>query len=98
MSKITGSTFLKRQVSTILNKERQNWKQEPGSYPSECMVEMRVLMLSLETIGSPYNRARRQESYTVYSSGLHEHEGDEGYFGKEVAQDDGKTYIELTLK
>ncbi|MCG6134965.1 MAG: hypothetical protein MET45_09920 [Nostoc sp. LLA-1] len=50
------------------------------------------------TIGSPYNRARRQERYTVYSSGPHEHEGDQGYFGKEVAQDDGKTYIELTLK
>ncbi|TVP61433.1 MAG: hypothetical protein EA343_14280 [Nodularia sp. (in: Bacteria)] len=50
------------------------------------------------TIGSPYNRARRQERYTVYSSGNHQHEGDEGYFGKEVAQDDGTTYLELTLK
>ena len=50
------------------------------------------------TIGSPYNRARRQERYTAHSSGNHEHEGDEGYFGQEIAQDDGTTYLDLTLQ
>ncbi|WP_414529561.1 hypothetical protein [Nodularia chucula] len=50
------------------------------------------------TIASPYNRARRQQRYTADSSGNHQHEGDQGYFGKEIAQDDGKTYLELTLE
>lgn len=50
------------------------------------------------TIGSPYNRARRQERYAAYISGPHQHNGNEGYFGREVIEDDGKTYLELTLK
>jgi hypothetical protein len=50
------------------------------------------------TIGSPYNRARRQERYTVHSSGNHQHHGDEGYFGQEVAEEDGTTYLQLTLQ
>lgn len=50
------------------------------------------------TIGSPYNRARREGRYIVKSSGNHEHEGDEGYFGQEPATNDGTTHTDLTLK
>ncbi|MBD0387592.1 MAG: hypothetical protein ICV54_13980 [Nostoc sp. C3-bin3] len=50
------------------------------------------------TVGSPYNRARRENRYTVYNSGPHEHQGEENYFGKEVAKDDGMTYAELMVK
>lgn len=50
------------------------------------------------TVGSPYNRARRENRYTVYSSGPHEHQGDESYFGQEVAQNDGTTYAELMVQ
>lgn len=49
------------------------------------------------TIGSPYNRARRQDRYTVLSSGPHDHEGDQGYFGEDTAEGD-KTYVDLTVK
>ncbi len=43
------------------------------------------------TVGSSYNRARSQDRYTVLSSGPHEHEGDEGYFGEDAAREDGTT-------
>lgn len=51
----------------------------------------------LWTVGSPYNRARREGRYTAYDSGPHQHSGDEGYFGQEIAEDD-KTYVELTIE
>ncbi len=50
------------------------------------------------TVGSPFNRARRQERYTALSSGPHEHEGDEGYFGETIAEGDNTTYLDLTLQ
>lgn len=50
------------------------------------------------TFGSPYNRARRANRYTVYTSGLHQHQGDESYFGQEIARSDGTTYAELMVK
>ncbi|WP_199349502.1 hypothetical protein [Nostoc flagelliforme] len=50
------------------------------------------------TVGSPYNRARRENRYTVYNSGPHEHQGEENYFGREVAKNDGTTYAELMVK
>ncbi|MCU0534064.1 MAG: hypothetical protein MUD14_09225 [Hydrococcus sp. Prado102] len=49
------------------------------------------------TVGSPYNRARRQDRYTSIDSGSHEHNGDEGYFGQHKAEN-GKTYLELTVE
>jgi hypothetical protein len=49
------------------------------------------------TIGSPYNRARREDRYTVLSSGSHTHQGDEGYFGLEEAET-GNSYVELTVE
>ncbi len=50
------------------------------------------------TVGSPYNRARREDRYTVYSSGPHKHQGEESYFGRKVAKDDGTTYAQLMVK
>lgn len=49
------------------------------------------------TIGSPYNRARRQNRYTAFSNGSYEHNGDEGYFGQHKVED-SKTYVELTAE
>lgn len=48
------------------------------------------------TVGSPFNRAQRQERYTELSSGPHEHDGDQGYFGLATVKP-GVTYVELTL-
>ncbi|MBD2314302.1 hypothetical protein H6G20_21775 [Desertifilum sp. FACHB-1129] len=49
------------------------------------------------TFGSPYNRARREDRYTVVESGSHAHQGDNGYFGTEKAEE-GVPYVELTLE
>ncbi|MBD1913198.1 MULTISPECIES: hypothetical protein [unclassified Leptolyngbya] len=49
------------------------------------------------TVGSPFNQARRQGRYTVLSSGPHAHDGEEGYFGMAIAQNN-TTYVELTLQ
>lgn len=49
------------------------------------------------TVGSPYNRARRENRYTVLNSGSHEHQGDEGYFGTDRDRE-GVPYLELTLE
>jgi hypothetical protein len=47
--------------------------------------------------GSPYAQARQENRYTVVNSGSHEHMGDQGYFGKEQAEE-GMPYVELTVK
>ncbi|MBF2000492.1 MAG: hypothetical protein IGS38_07220 [Synechococcales cyanobacterium M58_A2018_015] len=47
--------------------------------------------------GSPYHRARREERYRVLKSGPHAHQGDEGYFGKEEA-DERIRYVDLTVQ
>lgn len=47
--------------------------------------------------GSPYHRARREARYSVLNSGSHAHQGDEGYFGQEQA-DEGIPHIDLTIE
>lgn len=49
------------------------------------------------TVGSPFNRARRQGRYTALSSGSHTHDGKEGYFGLAIVRP-GVSYVKLTLK
>jgi len=48
-------------------------------------------------VGSPFNRALRSGEYAVYSTGIHEHDGDRGYFG-ELPVQDGQMYVDLTLQ
>ncbi|MDZ4874525.1 MAG: hypothetical protein CLLPBCKN_003921 [Chroococcidiopsis cubana SAG 39.79] len=50
------------------------------------------------TVGSPFNQAVRQGRYTVHSSGPHEHDGAEGYFGMEIVGEKGMKYVDLTLQ
>lgn len=52
----------------------------------------------LWNVGSPYNQARQQGRYTARLSGNHTHDGPQGYFGKETAEEKGKTYVDLTLQ
>jgi hypothetical protein len=48
------------------------------------------------TVGSPFNRAQRQDRYQAQSIGPHAHDGTEGYFGL-AEVNPGTTYVELTL-
>lgn len=48
------------------------------------------------TVGSPINQANRQGRFTVCNSGSHEHDGAQGYFGTEKAED-GTPYVEQTI-
>ncbi|MGF2036058.1 MAG: hypothetical protein RMZ43_012205 [Nostoc sp. CmiVER01] len=50
------------------------------------------------TVGSPFNKARRQERYTVVKTGPHAHSGSQGYFGTTTIGQSQTTYVELTLK
>ena len=50
------------------------------------------------TVGSPFNQARQQGSFTVHNSGPHAHDGPEGYFGEKFARPNGITYVDLTLQ
>ena len=45
---------------------------------------------------SPFNQARLQGRYAAALSGPHKHDGDEGYFGENLAAD-GKKYVDITL-
>lgn len=49
------------------------------------------------TVGSPFNQAVRQGRYTTHSTGPHEHDGAEGYFGMEVINKDIQ-YVDLTVQ
>lgn len=49
-------------------------------------------------VGSPFNRARRQNRFTVINSGPQTHDGNEGYFGMAVATPENTTYVQLTLQ
>lgn len=49
------------------------------------------------TVGSPFNRARRQGRYKSVNSGPHTHSGKEGYFGLAIARPN-QMYVELTLQ
>jgi hypothetical protein len=48
----------------------------------------------LWTFRSPFNRARDEGRYIAITSGPHEHDGDRGYFGKEMMEDSDKTYLD----
>ncbi len=50
------------------------------------------------SVGSPFNQARQQGSFTVHNSGPHAHDGPEGYFGEKFARPNGITYVDLTLQ
>lgn len=48
------------------------------------------------TIGSPLNQANREGRFTVCSTGAHEHSGEKGYFGTDIAPND-RPYVEETI-
>ncbi|MEG4516832.1 MULTISPECIES: hypothetical protein [unclassified Microcoleus] len=45
---------------------------------------------------SPFNQARLQGRYEAALSGPHKHDGDEGYFGENLATE-GQKYVDITL-
>ncbi|UNU26792.1 hypothetical protein [Microcoleus vaginatus] len=45
---------------------------------------------------SPFNQARLQGRYAAALSGPHKHDGDEGYFGENLATE-GQKYVDITL-
>lgn len=47
---------------------------------------------------SPFNLAQQQGRYTAQSSGSHNHDGPQGYFGEALAEATGVTYMDLTLQ
>lgn len=50
-------------------------------------------------VGSSFNQARRQNRYTVLTSGPHAHTGPTGYFGQEPIKPGYRTtYVDLTLQ
>jgi hypothetical protein len=55
------------------------------------------------TVGSPFHQAQQQGHYSVYSTGPHQHDGPQGYFGEAIApaktQSAAQTkYVDLTLQ
>lgn len=68
---------------------RQDWIEDIGSiiFPSRWSW----------TVGSPFNQARRQGDYKVYSSGPHAHDGAKGYFGLKLIEDNVR-YVDLTVQ
>ncbi|HEY9750145.1 MAG TPA: hypothetical protein V6C63_15775 [Allocoleopsis sp.] len=56
------------------------------------------------TVGSPFHQAQRQGHYSVYSTGPHNHDGPQGYFGEAIAPasstqlSDQTKYVDLTLQ
>ena len=50
------------------------------------------------TVGSAFNQARLQGRYKSFLSGNHKHDGSQGYFGEEVASEDGTKYVDLTVQ
>lgn len=49
-------------------------------------------------VGSPFNQARLRNQYTEKISGPHAHDGEEGYFGENVAKSPNITYVQITVK
>lgn len=49
------------------------------------------------TVGSPFNQAIQQGSFTALTIGSQAHDGETGYFGTTLAKSKGVTYVELTL-
>jgi hypothetical protein len=50
------------------------------------------------TVGSPFNQARRQGDYTVQVIGSQAHDGDDGYFGSNLARPEGVTHLDVTVQ
>lgn len=50
------------------------------------------------SVASPFNQARLQNRYAVASSGPHTHDGAEGYFGQDLINSTGMTYVDLTFQ
>lgn len=69
---------------------RRDWVEDIGSivFPSRWFW----------SVGSPFNQARQQGRYIELSSGPHEHDGSQGYFGEEVAKKDGTKFVDLTVQ
>lgn len=49
------------------------------------------------TVGSPFNQAVQQGSFTALTIGSQAHDGETGYFGTNPAKSKDVTYVELTL-
>ena len=69
---------------------RRDWVEDIGSivFPSRWAW----------TVGSAFNQARQQGRYTVYTSGPHEHDGSQGYFGQDLVKANGIKYVDLTIQ
>jgi len=52
----------------------------------------------LWNVSSPFTQARRQGRYQASMSGPQAHDGEQGYFGEDLATADGTTYVDLTLQ
>lgn len=50
------------------------------------------------TVGSPFNLARQAKRYQAMTSGPHEHDGAQGYFGRDKIEGKNITYVDLTVK
>lgn len=68
----------------------QDWVEDIGGiiFPSRWVF----------TIASPFSRARQQGRYQSVVSGPHEHDGSQGYFGKDYVSASKTTYVNLTLQ
>ncbi len=49
------------------------------------------------TVGSPFNRARRDGRYQSITIGPHEHDGDRGYFGLTEIPNRDQSYLSVTM-
>lgn len=69
---------------------RRDWVEDIGGivFPSRW----------LWNVTSSYNQARLLGKYTASISGPHAHDGSEGYFGEEVVDASGVTYVGLTIQ
>jgi hypothetical protein len=83
---------------------------ENGFAEADRIFHLRGTRDSIEDIGgivfptrwywyatSPFNQARLQGRYAEALSGPHQHEGNDGYFGENLAEN-GQKYVEITLE
>ncbi|MUL36383.1 hypothetical protein [Gloeocapsopsis dulcis] len=68
----------------------QDWVEDIGGiiFPSRWVL----------TVTSPFSRARQQGRYRSVLSGPHEHDGSQGYFGRDQLPESNTTYVNLTLE
>jgi hypothetical protein len=69
---------------------RRDWVEDIGGivFPSRW----------LWNVTSAYSQARLRGHYTASFSGPHTHDGSEGYFGEELVDASGVTYVDLTVQ